>query len=230
MQTEKASTKSSKELSCRSSETQGHQQVRIGLVESDPLRVIGCEAIFQSASKIELVATSVSALLLDRSFGIGIVGNHGDQDRQADVTLLYRVRPALHLIVLGGHGVDPRCRKRLAEQPHPRIFCLDEDCDPKQLRRTVETVLSKTLPREMKRVVEPRERKGAPFFQITRRERQVLDHLALAESNREIAEKLGIEERTVKGHVARLMRKTGVDNRTSLSFYALREEREEREL
>jgi len=44
---------------------------------------------------------------------------------------------------------------------------------------------------------------------LTARERQVMDLILLARSNREIARELGIEERTVKAHVGRLMRKTG---------------------
>jgi DNA-binding CsgD family transcriptional regulator len=43
----------------------------------------------------------------------------------------------------------------------------------------------------------------------------------LARSNREIASQLGIEERTVKAHVGRLMRKTGVDNRIELTMRAM---------
>ena len=43
----------------------------------------------------------------------------------------------------------------------------------------------------------------------------------MARSNREIAAQLGIEERTVKAYVGRLMRKTGADNRIELSMSAL---------
>jgi len=50
-------------------------------------------------------------------------------------------------------------------------------------------------------------------------------------SNREIADQLGIEERTVKSYVASLMRKTGVDNRVSLSVRATQDSlREQRSL
>jgi DNA-binding NarL/FixJ family response regulator len=56
---------------------------------------------------------------------------------------------------------------------------------------------------------------------LTGRERQVLDLLLTARSNREIARQLGIEERTVKAHVGHLMRKTGADNRIELSMRAL---------
>ncbi len=50
------------------------------------------------------------------------------------------------------------------------------------------------------------------------RERQVLELILMARSNREIAAKLGIDERTVKAYVGRLMRKTGADNRIKLSM------------
>jgi DNA-binding NarL/FixJ family response regulator len=56
---------------------------------------------------------------------------------------------------------------------------------------------------------------------LTARERQVMDLILLARSNREIARELGIEERTVKAHVGRLMRKTGAENRIDLSMRAL---------
>ena len=49
----------------------------------------------------------------------------------------------------------------------------------------------------------------------------MLQLLLLARSNREIAEELGIEERTVKAHVGKLMRKIGAENRIELSMRAL---------
>ena len=56
---------------------------------------------------------------------------------------------------------------------------------------------------------------------ITAREIEVLKLLVAARSNREIARTLGIEERTVKAHIAKLMRKVGVENRIALSIYAV---------
>ena len=49
---------------------------------------------------------------------------------------------------------------------------------------------------------------------LTRREREILQFLALGLSNREIAEKLVIAEGTLKRHVANLYQKLGVHNRT----------------
>jgi DNA-binding NarL/FixJ family response regulator len=56
---------------------------------------------------------------------------------------------------------------------------------------------------------------------FTEREREVLHLLVSGHSNREIGKALGIEERTVKMHVAKLMRKAGVTNRIALSVHAL---------
>lgn len=48
---------------------------------------------------------------------------------------------------------------------------------------------------------------------LTRREWQVLRGLLVAENNREIAARLGVEESTVKRHLYNLFRKVGVRNR-----------------
>ena|ERR1700679_2916437 len=79
-------------------------------------------------------------------------------------------------------------------------------------------VLSKLIDRLLT-VSDARIADGNPH--LTDREKQVLELILLARSNREIAGQLGIEERTVKAHVGRLMRKTGSDNRIELSMRAL---------
>jgi DNA-binding NarL/FixJ family response regulator len=56
---------------------------------------------------------------------------------------------------------------------------------------------------------------------ISEREREVLKLLVSGCSNREIAMELGIIERTVKAHVAQLLRKVGVTNRIALSVHAV---------
>lgn len=50
--------------------------------------------------------------------------------------------------------------------------------------------------------------------QLTPREQEVLDCVALGEANREIAERLGVSERTVKFHVSAILSKLGAVNRT----------------
>lgn len=62
----------------------------------------------------------------------------------------------------------------------------------------------------------------ASGLQLTQREQQVLELILGAHSTREIASQLGIEQRTVRSYIGRLMRKTGADNRIKLSMSALR--------
>jgi DNA-binding NarL/FixJ family response regulator len=56
---------------------------------------------------------------------------------------------------------------------------------------------------------------------LTSREKEVLQMLVAGRSNKEIASPLGIEERTVKAHVGKLMRKLGAKNRINLSVHAI---------
>ena len=52
-----------------------------------------------------------------------------------------------------------------------------------------------------------------PAASLTRRQRQILERLAAGETNREMAEALGLTEDTVKRHVFNLCRKLGARNR-----------------
>jgi len=57
---------------------------------------------------------------------------------------------------------------------------------------------------------------------LTDREREVLRHLALGESNRAIADVLCVSEETVKTHVGHILGKLGVENRAQAVVQALK--------
>ncbi len=57
---------------------------------------------------------------------------------------------------------------------------------------------------------------------LTRREAEVLDHLAKGMTNKQIAKQLGISSETVKEHVQHLLRKVGVDDRTQAAVWLAR--------
>ncbi len=231
MRTEKESTRSNKESFYPNFNGHEAQRVRIGLVDFNPLRIVGCQVAFDPASDFEVVVTNIAGLLLDRSLALGVLG-YGLKSLCADMALLRRMRPELKLIVLGTGVNSRRDASLLRNVPHssPPSSCLHETCAPRDLRRVVQASLAVAGHRAYSARNDGSDGANPESFlhrsrlrsmQITRREQQVLDQLAQAGSNREIADNLGIEERTVKGHVARLMRKAGVDNRTSLSLYAL---------
>lgn len=61
-----------------------------------------------------------------------------------------------------------------------------------------------------------------PELPVTAREGQVLKHVALGLSNREIASSLKISVETVKEHVQNILRKTGASDRTDVAVRAVR--------
>lgn len=57
---------------------------------------------------------------------------------------------------------------------------------------------------------------------LTDREREVLRHLALSESNKAIGEVLRVSEETVKTHVGHILGKLGVESRAQAVVLALK--------
>lgn len=57
---------------------------------------------------------------------------------------------------------------------------------------------------------------------LTTRERDVLAHMAGGLTNAEIAQRLGVSQYTVKGHVSNILSKLSVNSRTEAVVYALR--------
>ncbi len=68
-----------------------------------------------------------------------------------------------------------------------------------------------------------RERLEKKDFLLTHREYQVLRHIALGLSNKEIAESLGISVETVKEHVQNILRKINATDRTQAAVWAVKE-------
>lgn len=66
---------------------------------------------------------------------------------------------------------------------------------------------------------------ASPFQVLTSREREVVDAIALAYSNRQIAARLHVSEQTVKNAITRIYAKLGVDSRSHLMrvYYENRE-------
>lgn len=62
-----------------------------------------------------------------------------------------------------------------------------------------------------------------PLAELTEREREVLLLLANGRANKEIAQALGITERTARTHVSNILGKLGLASRTQAALFAVRE-------
>lgn len=71
---------------------------------------------------------------------------------------------------------------------------------------------------DAERANDPVERNAAQsvFESLSGREREIIEHIALAYTNREIADRMCISEQTVKNHITRVYSKLGVTRRAQL--------------
>jgi DNA-binding NarL/FixJ family response regulator len=169
---------------------------------------------------------SMDELLASAELGYLVVDLNSTPDGLGTLETIRRARPDLRLIVIGPEGNEELVMDSIIAGA--RAY-LDSTAGPEVVRHAIEVVTAGSIwaPRRLLSKLIDRLLKSpdAGFFtappHLTERERQVLELILMARSNREIAHELGIEERTVKAHVGRLMRKTGADNRIGLSIRAL---------
>ncbi|MFC5864974.1 LuxR C-terminal-related transcriptional regulator [Acidicapsa dinghuensis] len=200
---------------------------RIGVVSREPIRLAGLETVFEKIPSIELVNATLHELLADSSLGY-IILDLSDHDGWIDMQQMVRsMRPDIRQIVLGpGVGDEMILRSIMAGA---RAF-LHSSSGAFAVRRAVESVIQGTIwaPRRVlsllaDKYLNQQQLATSPATPLSPREKQVLDLIMTARSNREIADELGIEERTVKAYVASLLRKTGAENRVSLSIQKMQE-------
>ncbi|MBT9329744.1 response regulator transcription factor [Paracidobacterium acidisoli] len=199
--------------------------IRIGLLDFEPIRVAGFRSIFDDGSRVEVVATDLDGALANGTLDMVLFGL---QEPLASFELLAKIksqRPRLKLIVMGDNRDDETIINAIAAGAKGY---LEETASPEQVMQAIDVVDSGSIwaPRRVLSIFVDRmlNSSSRPVrrhnMRFTLREREVLNLLIAARSNREIAQTLGIEERTVKAYIARLMRKVGVDNRIALSIHA----------
>lgn len=66
------------------------------------------------------------------------------------------------------------------------------------------------------------EKSAKPEIQLTNREKEVLQYLAEGLSNKEIADKMYVSERTIVGHKTNILAKTGCKNTVNLLAFAIK--------
>lgn len=109
-----------------------------------------------------------------------------------------------------------------ALEPRPYRAALDPDAAAGRLRRrTARGHLDPECVDALLAVAGHRAARVHRDDALTAREREVLGHVARGLTNREIADRLVLSEKTVRNHVERTYTKIGVTNRVGASLYAL---------
>jgi len=201
-------------------------KIRVAVVESDPLRFIGFRALFDDEPEFELSAASVAEIATKGEVDLILLGSRGGLNLFDVMASLKASRPDLRIIVTGAGADDETILKALAAGAKGYV---DEAATPAEFTTAIRIVNQGSVwaPRRVlstfiERVTaSPGRIFPAGRVSFTDREKEVLELLVAGRSNKEIGSALGIEERTVKAHVAKLMRKVGVQNRIALSVHAI---------
>ena len=205
--------------------------VRIGLVAGEPIRVEGLRTIFDQPAMpghppLVPIVGSMAELLGNHSIEFLVVDMHGSAGGVDTLESVRRARSDMRQIVIGPENDEELVLDCIVAGA--RAY-LDSSASPETVRMAIEVVVSGSIwaPRRLlSRLIDrllgiPRSMVQTSSLHLTDREQQVLELILLARSNREIALQLGIEERTVKAYVGRLMKKTGAENRIDLSMRAI---------
>ena len=200
-------------------------RLRVALLEPEPIRVQGFVTLFQDHPRIEFVVFELAQFLADQEFKLALIGLHGDRLPLPLVGTIHGMRPDVKLVVMGPDADDEVILQAITAGAKAY---LEASASPQQVEQAIMIVNQGSIwaPRRIlsifvDRATKPSRSAVPSLAQFTVRETEVLQLLVAARSNREIARTLGIEERTVKAHVAKLMRKVGVENRIALSIYAV---------
>jgi DNA-binding NarL/FixJ family response regulator len=200
--------------------------IRLAVVESDPLRFVGFRALFDSESDFELISASLPDIATGQNIDLVLLGSRGGQGLFDQMASLKAARPDLRIIVTGSGMDEETILKAIASGAKGYV---DEAASPTEFVQAIRVVNQGSVwaPRRVlslfiERVTSsPGRIFPAGRVTFTDREKEVLEMLVAGRSNKEIGAALGIEERTVKAHVAKLMRKVGVQNRIALSVHAI---------
>lgn len=206
--------------------------IRIGVVADEPIRLAGLSSIFDQPglngrAQLIPVPGSIRELLAKPTLKYLVVDMHSSLSGMAALEKIRRTRPDVRMIVIGPSGDEELVMRSIIAGA--RAY-LDLSAGPETVRDAVEIVTQgsiwaprKLLSKLIDRLLDNPDggTAAASSAELTAREQQVLELILKARSNKEIALQLGIEVRTVRAHLARMMRKAGVDNRIKLSMSEL---------
>jgi DNA-binding NarL/FixJ family response regulator len=206
-------------------ESETKRPIRVGLFNFEPLRITGLSEVFSARGGFDACPAQLPALLHEPEFDILLVAL-SDVPLTCELLSSLKARqPRLRALVMGAPLDEESVIALLAAGAKG---WLEETSNPDQILQALHVVCRGSIwaPRRVLSHLVDRALGGEPISQesrrahFTERERDVLNQLVMARSNREIAHALSLREQTVKSYIARMMRKVGVDNRIALSMQA----------
>ena len=198
----------------------------IALVESDPLRFVGFRALLESELDLEIISTTLPEIGIQANIDVVLIGDHPGQNLFDAISNLKVMRPNLPVIVIGPSTKDQIMLNAIVCGAKGYVC---DGAPPSEFARAIRMVSRGSVWASRRvlsmfvelAITQPKRMRPGVNEAITDREKQVLKMLVRGLSYKEIGAPLGIVERTVKAHIAKMMRKVGVRTRIELSVHAV---------
>jgi DNA-binding NarL/FixJ family response regulator len=201
--------------------------VRVAIADDHRVVRVGLEQLLGTFEDVELVGTADGG--------------------EAAITLCTAERPDVLLLDLAMPEVDGiEVTRRVAEaSPDTKVVLFTSFSDREGIEAALDAgavgyLLKDAEPEEIRSAIQAAARGEAPLapkaaaallagrnvrerqVELTPRERDVLQLIVSGGSNKQVARKLGISEKTVKGHLTKLFQRIGVADRTQAALWAER--------
>jgi NarL family two-component system response regulator LiaR len=136
--------------------------------------------------------------------------------------------PQTAVIILTAHEEDEQVFEGMKAGAQGYLL---KDAEPEDLSRAIrtvyagDTIIAPDLAQKMLNTFESGKSSGSSRLMppLTERELEVIRALAQGKSDRQIANSLGISEKTVRNHTSNIYRKLHIFDRTQAVIYAIRE-------
>ncbi|MGO9402750.1 MAG: DNA-binding response regulator [Terriglobales bacterium] len=198
--------------------------IHVSVLESDPVRSVGLQAVFSSEPDIKVRAGTIESVLQSRHEELVLMTTDRGPSFSSAMSALKALRPGIRIIVTGPGKRDEDILRAVNAGA---MGYVPQEASSDILKKAIREVHAGSvwIPRRVVAVFIERTTvmRNLPSTapRISPREREVLRLLVSGCSNREIAQDLGITERTVKSHVTHLLQTLAVPNRTALTVHAI---------
>jgi DNA-binding NarL/FixJ family response regulator len=202
--------------------------IRVLLAEDHAVVRAGLKQLLDRAGDIEVVGAAA-----DGAQAVELADDHGP-----DVILMDLSMPVMD-------GIEAT-KRILAADPDARVVVLTsltdrerilgaldagalgyllKDAEPEAIHEALRAAArgeSPLAPKAAAELLASRAERPTGGIELTARERDVLELVIRGDANKQIARKLGISEKTVKGHLTNLFQRIGVQDRTQAALWAER--------
>lgn len=201
-------------------------QIHVAIGDDDPLRVIGFRALLESEGDLEVEPVSSVEVRAGRRVDVVLLRDRGGHSLAGEVERVKTALPGARVLATGTCLDEDAILQSIAAGARGHI---SETASSAEFAKAIRIVSQGLFWAPRRVLVALIDRAGDSLVgggamrraSLTSREKEVLEMLVAGKSNKEIALPLEIEERTVKAHVAHLMRKLEVKNRIALSVHAV---------